>query len=272
VTSFISDFSEAFGQTFPNAVAGDLFQISIETDAGSILTATVDVVETKMPVISSVSLLSSNGSIYSDADGKYLDWTWEEMRDGDSISLSADDAIFSFFGLNLGQVSGDYLPPSISVELAEAIDTSSSEPIVEKLVLELIQDNNNNGRFDESIDRLISGGFEVERTGDGSTEIWTSKAGSEMKVAMTALSGTTAEVVVINQDTDQFSLSSNGQSSVIPDSLFGKINKLLQLVDDDNSLPIPHVQAGEHYIANLNLVDEANNGVEEILSLRIDVI
>jgi len=180
--------------------------------------------------------------------------------------------LFSLFGLNGTELAGDY-QQKLLVEIGDAVDTGDSGPIVNSLVLEIIQDLDRNGSYDAG-ERSITASFDIERTGDGQQETWEAKAGGQVVLTFKGQSGT-ADVTLTNQDSDQMVFDDTNDGTFVPDSWMSKLSSAKSIIESDSlfgNLSFPNVQAGDNYIVKLSVLDDNNDVSVDILSLDVDIL
>ena len=227
-----------------------------------------------MPDISTVSVIGDNGAVQLDADGNDLQWELDvPPTDEGTITLDASDPLFSLFGLNGTDLAGNY-QQKLLVEIGDAVDTGVSGPIVNSLVLEIIQDLDGDGSYDDG-ERSITASFDIERTGDGQQETWEAKAGEDVTFNFTGQSGTTAEMTLQNLDADQMVFDDTNDGTFVPDSWMSKLSSAKSIIESDplfGDLSFPNVQAGDNYIVKLSVLDDNNDVSVDILSLDVDIL
>ena len=267
------------GLSFPNMQAGDDYIVKMtvsdenNTVSQQLLSIDINVIE-NMPDISTVSVMDSDGvTLHTDDADIALQWELDvpPVNEG-TITLQASDPLFSLFGLN--SVSDVDYQKMLLVEISDAVDTTNTGPIVNSLVLEIIQDLNENGSYDDG-DRSITASFDIERTGDGQQETWKAKAGEDVTFNFKGQSGTEAEVTLTNNDSDQIVFDDTNAGTFVPDSWISKLSDAKSIIESDSafdSLSFPNVQADDDYIVKLSMLDNVNDVSVDILSLNIDIL
>ena len=267
------------GLSFPNMQAGDDYIVKMtvsdenNTVSQQLLSIDINVIE-NMPDISTVSVMDSDGvTLHTDDADIALQWELDvpPVNEG-TITLQASDPLFSLFGLN--SVSDVDYQKMLLVEISDAVDTTNTGPIVNSLVLEIIQDLNENGSYDDG-DRSITASFDIERTGDGQQETWKAKAGEDVTFNFKGQSGTEAEVTLTNNDSDQIVFDDTNGGTFVPDSWISKLSDAKSIIESDSafdSLSFPNVQADDDYIVKLSMLDNVNDVSVDILSLNIDIL
>ena len=267
------------GLSFPSMQSGDDYIVKMTVSdetmnvSQELLSIDIDVID-DMPDISTVSVIGDNGAVQLDANSNDLQWELDvPPTDEGTITLDASDPLFSLFGLNGTELAGDY-QQKLLVEIGDAVDTGDSGPIVNSLVLEIIQDLDGNGSYDDG-ERSITASFDIERTGDGQQETWQAKAGEDVTFNFTGQSGTTAEMTLQNLDTDQMVFDDTNDGTFVPDSWMSKLSSAKSIIESDplfGDLSFPNVQAGDNYIVKLSVLDDNNDVSVDILSLDVDIL
>ena len=267
------------GLSFPSMQSGDDYIVKMTVSdetmnvSQELLSIDIDVID-DMPDISTVSVIGDNGAVQLDANSNDLQWELDvPPTDEGTITLDASDPLFSLFGLNGTELAGDY-QQKLLVEIGDAVDTGDSGPIVNSLVLEIIQDLDGNGSYDDG-ERSITASFDIERTGDGQQETWQAKAGEDVTFNFTGQSGTTAEMTLQNLDADQMVFDDTNDGTFVPDSWMSKLSSAKSIIESDplfGDLSFPNVQAGDNYIVKLSVLDDNNDVSVDILSLDVDIL
>jgi hypothetical protein len=267
------------GLSFPSMQSGDDYIVKMTVSnetmnvSQELLSIDIDVID-DMPDISTVSVIGDNGAVQPDAVGNGLQWELDvPPTDEGTITLDASDPLFSLFGLNGTDLAGNY-QQKLLVEIGDAVDTGDSGPIVNSLVLEIIQDLDGNRSYDDG-ERSITASFDIERTGDGQQETWQAKAGEDVTFNFTGQSGTTAEMTLQNLDADQMVFDDTNDGTFVPDSWMSKLSSAKSIIESDplfSDLSFPNVQAGDNYIVKLSVLDDNNDVSLDILSLDVDIL
>jgi hypothetical protein len=123
-----------------------------------------------------------------------------------------------------------------------------------------------------SMERGIEAVFDIDRSGNGSSETWLSKAGEKIDISYSnSGSGSKSSVQLTNTDSDSFVISGTSTSSSVSNSLELKLNDLLTSFESNSSVTIPKPKEGEDFHLTVSFVDDNNND-DIILSGDFSVI
>ena len=176
--------------------------------------------------------------------------SFSDTMNGDA-KLHAE--IFQDFG------TGGYSMPTVGVTLDTFIDTSGAPEgsITETIRIRLIEGNDKDHGAGE---RGIEAVFDIDRTGDGSSETWVAKAGKDIEISYANSGlGSPYTVNLTNGDNDSFVISGVSSSSSVSNSLELKLNDLLTKFESNSSLTVPRPQKGEDFYLSVSFIDDNLN-------------
>ena len=161
--------------------------------------------------------------------------------------------VFQDFG------TGGYSMPTVGITLDTFIDTSGAPggSTTETIRIRLIEgDDKEHGANERGIEAV----FDIDRTGDGSSETWVAKAGKDIEISYANSGlGSPATVNLTNGEDDSFVISGTSNSSSVSNSLELKLNDLLTKFESSSSLTVPRPQTGEDFYLSVSFIDEKQN-------------
>ena len=156
---------------------------------------------------------------------------FKSFSDAANNDVKLHEEVFQDFG------TGGYSMPTVGVTLDTFIDTSSmpGNSVTDTIRIRLIEGDD---EIQNSMERGIEAVFDIDRSGNGSSETWLSKAGEKIDISY---------------------------------SLELKLNDLLTSFESNSSVTIPKPKEGEDFHLTVSFVDDNNND-DIILSGDFSVI